>query len=128
MVPQTLEERRAALEKRNQKNKQNGQMSSSSGSPALRRRSVRMTGGIKMTGSAAEDKKTGERVSSIRQYFETKAGTSPPTSGVEMTSNNNSVCNTKCTMICSEEGSSPNLNQRAEMKGVGHLVEKTTSE
>ena len=118
MIPQTLEERRAALNKRENQLNKSRQMSSSFASPALRTRSRKMTGVRKMTEEGGEDKKKGEKFTKIKNYFEEKARSSNSSSDEELPHNNTTMCNLKCTMICSRGVQSA---QRGEKKKGSHF-------
>ena len=118
MIPQTLEERRAALNKREHQLNKSRQMSSSFSSPALRSRSRKMTGVRRMAEDEGEDKKKGEKVNKIKNFFEERARSANTSSEEELPNNNTTMCKPKCTMICSEGVKSA---QRGEQKKGSHF-------
>ena len=127
LIHQTPAQRRAAIQKRSSSNFQkeaDSRMSSSPGSPALRRSKGMRTGARK----GAEDKgkevqKTG-KVSSIRNFFEFQAKTSPTRSEEQAGYNNNTGFIPLCTTMCSR---GDNKTQRGSQTG-SHIEERISSE
>ena len=100
-------------------------MSSSSGSPALRRSKGMRTGVRKAAEDREKDVQKTGKVSSIRNFFEYQARTSPTKSEEQATHNNNAGFIPLCTTMCSRV---ENTNQRGSQAKGSHIEEEISPE
>ena len=127
LIPQTLAERRASIQKRSSQFQKEAdiRMSSSFGSPALRRSRGMMTGVRKAVEDKEKDVKKAGKVNTIRNFFEKQARTSPTQLEEQASYNNNAGCVSMCTMICSAVR---DTNQRGPQEKGSHLREENSPE